>query len=72
VRQRSADDAVEQSCADLAAVNYKLQWSCDTTGEVVVLLLCGGDKGSQDDDIEQAKKYFEDFKKRSPRKQGGR
>jgi putative addiction module killer protein len=34
-------------------------------GKFVVLLLCGGDKRSQDDDIEKAKAYFEDFKRRS-------
>ena len=35
------------------------------TGEVVVLLLCGGDKRSQDKDIKDAKRYFEDFKRRT-------
>ena len=34
-------------------------------GEVVVLLLCGGDKRSQDQDIKDAKRYFEDFKRRT-------
>lgn len=33
-------------------------------GSVVVLLLCGGDKGSQSEDIERAKNYFKDFKAR--------
>lgn len=41
-------------------------------GEVMVLLLCGGDKRTQDDDIEQAKKYFEDFKRRNAQAQGRR
>lgn len=36
------------------------------TGGVVVLLLCGGDKDSQDKDIERALEYLKDFKRRSP------
>lgn len=35
------------------------------TGHVVVLFLCGGDKRSQDGDIRNAKRYYEDFKRRS-------
>lgn len=34
-------------------------------GRVVVLLLCGGDKRTQQRDIENAKRYFEDFKART-------
>jgi putative component of toxin-antitoxin plasmid stabilization module len=30
-----------------------------------VLLLCGGDKRTQDEDIRNAKTYFEDFKRRT-------
>ena len=33
-------------------------------GEVVLLILCGGDKSSQAKDIEQAKQYWTDFKNR--------
>ena len=33
-------------------------------GKVVVLLLCGGDKKSQPKDIEDAKAYLQDYKKR--------
>lgn len=36
------------------------------TGEVFVLLLCGGDKDTQDKDIERAIEYLKDFKRRSP------
>ncbi len=32
-------------------------------GLEVVILLCGGDKGSQDADIKKAKKYWADYKK---------
>ncbi len=34
-------------------------------GQVVVLLLCGGDKRAQDEDIKTAKRHFEDFKQRT-------
>ena len=34
-------------------------------GQVVVLLLCGGDKRTQQRDIKRAKAYFEDYKARS-------
>ena len=33
-------------------------------GDVVVLLLCGGDKRDQDGDIKDAKRYYQDFKRR--------
>ncbi len=34
-------------------------------GEVVVLLLCGGDKGTQDADIERAIGFWKDWQRRS-------
>lgn len=34
-------------------------------GEDIVVLLCGGDKSSQSKDIETAKSYWADFKRRS-------
>ena len=40
-------------------------------GNVIVLLLCGGDKRTQQKDIKRAKAYFEDFKARSAKKERG-
>ena len=37
-------------------------------GQVVVLLLCGGDKRTQQRDIDRAKAYFADYKARAARK----
>jgi len=34
-------------------------------GQMIVLLLCGGDKRTQDKDIKRAKDYFKDYKARS-------
>jgi putative addiction module killer protein len=31
-------------------------------GQTVVILLCGGDKGSQDRDIERAQDYWRDYR----------
>ena len=39
-------------------------------GKVVVLLLCGGDKKSQSKDIENAKAYIQDYKKRTKESSG--
>lgn len=38
-------------------------------GNTVVVLLCGGDKGSQRKDIERAKAYWSDFKRRNNAKE---
>ena len=37
-------------------------------GESIVLLLCGGDKRTQQKDIQRAKDYLEDYKTRSAKK----
>lgn len=38
---------------------YRVYYS--RQGEIIVLLLCGGDKHSQKEDIKQAKKYLKDY-----------
>ena len=35
-------------------------------GQALVILLCGGDKGSQQADIMRAKAYWKDWKQRNP------
>lgn len=41
-------------------------------GKTVVILLCGGDKGSQDSDIKQAKRYWKDYESRTKKATRGR
>ena len=41
-------------------------------GQVVVLLLCGGDKRTQQKDIDRAKAYLKDYKARAAKKPRGR
>ena len=41
---------------------YRVYYARD--GETLVLLLCGGDKGSQDDDIRRARSYWADYQAR--------
>jgi putative addiction module killer protein len=48
---------------------YRVYFS--RTGKVIVLLLCGGDKRTQQKDIERAKTYFEDYKARTAQKARG-
>lgn len=51
---------------------YRIYFSRD--GEVVVLLLCGGDKRTQQKDIKRAKSYLNDYETRAAqaKRQGGR
>jgi putative addiction module killer protein len=49
---------------------YRVYFARD--GRVVVLLLCGGDKRTQDKDIKHAKDYFHDYKRRTAATNGHR
>lgn len=42
---------------------YRVYFTFD--GETIVVLLCGGDKGSQRRDIETARAYLEDYRSRN-------
>lgn len=48
---------------------YRVYFS--RVGQVIVLLLCGGDKRTQQKDIKRAKAYFEDYKARTAKKSRG-
>lgn len=39
---------------------YRIYYGID--GNKIILLLCGGDKGTQKDDIKKAIKYWQDYK----------
>lgn len=41
---------------------YRVYFAND--GKELILLLCGGDKSNQQGDIEKAKEYWDDYKKR--------
>ena len=41
---------------------YRVYLACE--GQSVVLLLCGGDKGSQDRDIERARQHWNEYRSR--------
>lgn len=55
-------DGVLELRIDVGA-GYRLY--CARHGQSLVLLLCGGNKSSQDEDIKQAKAYLQDWKRRN-------
>lgn len=56
---KSLGGGVYEIRVDVGA-GYRVYYS--RSGNELVLLLCGGDKGSQDADIEKAKEYWKDYK----------
>ncbi len=42
---------------------YRIYFGAD--GDHLIILLCGGDKSTQSDDLEKAKSYWADYKRRS-------
>ncbi len=52
-------------------IELRIDWGpgyrvyCAQLGQVIVLLLCAGDKRTQKKDIKRAKNYFEDYKARA-------
>ncbi len=58
---RFCRDAVWELRIDVGP-GYRVYYA--RAGEVTVLLLCGGDKRSQDRDIDLAVKYWQDFQRR--------
>lgn len=57
---KSAGAGVQELRIGVSA-GYRVYFGRD--GEAVVILLCGGDKGSQKQDIETAKKYWADYRR---------
>jgi putative addiction module killer protein len=39
-------------------------------GHKVIILLCGGDKSTQESDIKKAKRYWKDYKQRAEKERG--
>ncbi len=58
---RSVGKGVHELKIDYAA-GYRIYFAND--GKTVVLLLCGGDKRTQDKDIKTAQLYWQDYKER--------
>jgi len=58
---KSVGDRVVELRID-AGPGYRIY--CGRSGATIVVLLCGGDKSSQDKDIERAKRFWVDWKRR--------
>ncbi|MBI2608717.1 MAG: type II toxin-antitoxin system RelE/ParE family toxin [Deltaproteobacteria bacterium] len=57
---RSIGDGVFEFKIDFGP-GYRVYYGLD--GDTLVVLLCGGDKGSQDRDIQKAKEYWQDYRR---------
>lgn len=59
---KSVGEGVLELRIDVGA-GYRLY--CARHGEMLMVLLCGGQKGSQQEDIKRAKDYWADWKRRN-------
>jgi putative addiction module killer protein len=59
---RSVGDGVQELRIHLGP-GYRVYFG--RAGDAVIILLCGGDKGTQDRDIERAQEYWRDHRSRS-------
>ncbi len=59
---KSVGEGVGELRVDLGA-GYRVYYA--KHGQTLIILLCGGDKGSQQNDITQAKGYWADWKRRN-------
>ncbi len=66
-RNRSLGDGVWELKIDFGP-GYRVYYGED--GPIIVVLLCGGDKGSQDRDIAKAKDYWRDYSQEENPKKG--
>lgn len=55
-------DGVWELCIDVGA-EYRVYYAI--SGQLIVLLLCGGDKRTQNKDIERACTYWQDWQRRT-------
>lgn len=55
-------DGVWELCIDVGA-GYRVYYAI--SGQLIVLLLCGGDKRTQNKDIERACTYWQDWQRRA-------
>jgi putative addiction module killer protein len=58
---RSVGDGVSELRINFGP-GYRVYYGLD--GKVIVLLLCAGDKATQDKDIKRAKRFWQDYQKR--------
>jgi putative component of toxin-antitoxin plasmid stabilization module len=66
IRDRRALVSIERRIARIEGAGYRVYYA--QADQVVVLLLCGGDKSTQDADVNRAVKCWDDFQRR--RKEG--
>ena len=50
---------------------FRVHFGVDENNEIIIVLI-GGDKSSQDKDIEKAQKYWADYKERTKEKEDGK